>query len=161
MLRGMDLHAEALADPLGQAIGADARIGGARLDDELQHRRGELVAACGPGLCGDQAGQAALLEGRLGLVERRTREATGLGRLADRALVDVDQSQHLVLDLHQVVGIEELAAREQRVRDAVRARVERGVLPQDRLLVVLASIYRHGRSSGRAVNVCKYDYVTT
>src|ERR1700752_3317245 len=79
----------------------------------------------------------------LGLVERRAREPAGLGGFADWSLVDVDQSQHLVLDLQQVVGIEELAAREQGVRDAGRTRVQRGVLPQDLLLVVLGSIYRH------------------
>jgi hypothetical protein len=140
---GMNLHAEALADPLGQLIGTDTRIGGARLRDELQHRWGELVAGMRSGLVGNQASQAPLLECLLGLVERRAREPTGLGGLADRSLVDIDQSQHLVLDLQQVVGIEELAAREQRVRDATRARVERGVLPQDLLLVVLGSIYRH------------------
>lgn len=51
-------------------------------------------------------------------------------RVADRALVDTDQPQHLVLDLQQVVGIEEFDGREQRVRVAVRTGVERGVLLQ-------------------------------
>jgi hypothetical protein len=138
-------HTEALVHPLGQAVAANTGIGRTRIDDELQHRRGELVGAVGTGLVRDQRGQATLLEGRLGLVERRTRETTGLGRFGDRALVDADQSQHLVLDLQHVVGIEEFVALEQRVNDAARARVERCVLPQQRLLVVvLASIRGHG-----------------
>jgi hypothetical protein len=66
--------AKALADPLGQPLGANARIGGARRRDELPPRWGELVAGMRSGLVGDQAGQALLLERLLGLPKRGTQD---------------------------------------------------------------------------------------
>ena len=44
--------------------------------------------------------------------------------LADGTIVDVNLTQHLVLDLHQVVGIEEVAVAKQRMADGFRMRIE-------------------------------------
>ena len=90
---GVHLQAEALAYRTGQLRGAQLRIGRARFGDELEHLRGELVRAVRARLVAQQAGQATLLEGGLCLVERWARQAAGLGRLADRTLVDIDQPQ--------------------------------------------------------------------
>jgi hypothetical protein len=48
----------------------------------------------------------------------------------------VNLAQHLVLDLHQVVGIEEVAVVKQRIGDGFRLRVE-GAMAAERLALLL------------------------
>jgi hypothetical protein len=74
---------------------------------------------------GDQAGQAGLGEGSLGLVERRTGKAEGGAGLAHGLALLSDPPQHFVLHLHQVLSIEKgVVAVEGGVGDLVRAGVE-------------------------------------
>ena len=94
------------------------------LSDELHHLGGQFVATLRAAFVRKQAEYAVPLKRRLSLIERWTREAEGLRGLADRTPVDVNLAQHLVLDLQQVVGIEEVAVVKQRMGDGLRTRVE-------------------------------------
>ena len=61
----------------------------------------------------DQSSEAIPFECGLGLIERRPRQPGFVSGAADRDLFGFDSSQHLVLDLDQVVGIEEAAVLKQ------------------------------------------------
>ena len=63
----------------------------------------------------------------LGLVVRRPRDAVLLGGLRHRRVLDGDAAQHLVLDLHDVARIEELAFLELRIADLLRGGIQRAL----------------------------------
>ncbi len=75
-----------------------------------------------------QAREASLLERSLRLIKRWPRESEGFRRLIDRRFVDLDQAEHFVLDLQQIVGIEKLVAPEGFVLDVLWPRIERALL---------------------------------
>ncbi len=106
----MHLNLEPFPDGLGQLLRGQGRICGSLLGNELQNLGGQLVAALRATLVRNQAEQTVLLKGCLRLIERRARKPESVGGLADGAFVDVNLAQHLVLDLHPVGGIEEVAA---------------------------------------------------
>jgi hypothetical protein len=97
--------------------------------EERHHFRREFVTASGTSLQRDQPGQPSFLEGGIGLVKRGTGKSKLVGRLGNRPVVGMDLAKHLVLDLKQVVGVEEIAALEQRMAHILRASVERAVMP--------------------------------
>jgi hypothetical protein len=77
--------------------------------------------------------------------------------VAHRLLVHSYAAEHLVFDLHQVVGIEEIADSEQGICDDVRMRIEGATAFQ-------AILDRFAGSSGigqisKIPNTCKYNYV--
>src|SRR6266568_5517820 len=103
------LNPESLLDGLDQLFRSERRIFDSLLGDKLHHLVGEFVSRLRTAFLRKQAGYSVLLKRRLCLVERGARETEGTRRLADGVLVDVNLTQHLVLDLQQVVGIEEIA----------------------------------------------------
>jgi hypothetical protein len=123
----MYLNLESLADGLGQLLCGQGSICNLLLSYELHNLAGQLVAALRTPLERKQAKESALLKGCLRLIERRAGKPEGARGFADGAFVDVDMAQHLVLDLHQVVGIEEVAVLEQRIGDGFRMWVESAV----------------------------------
>jgi hypothetical protein len=70
-----------------------------------------------------------LFEGGVRLVERGTGKPKLESRPGNRPVVDMDLTEHLVLDLNHIVGVEEIAALEQWMAHILRARIERAVLP--------------------------------
>src|SRR5262249_58556461 len=91
---------------------------------ELENRDGKLVSALGAPLVGQQSGQAALLEAHLRLVKRRPGEAKFARGFRNRPLFHADLAQHLVLDLQQVVGIEEVAGLKEWMSYLLRTGIE-------------------------------------
>src|SRR5450759_2977900 len=121
----MDPQPELLLEPLRQLGGVQRRVGLARLFKSIDDLLGELVRPLWPRSLRDQARQPLRLEDGLGLIKRRPREAEVGGCLSDRLAILVDPSQHLVLDLDQVTGVEEvIAGGEGRVAYRPRSRIE-------------------------------------
>jgi hypothetical protein len=114
------LNPEPLVDGLGRLLGGERGIDGSLLGDKLHHLGGEFVPTSWAAFVQKQAEYAVPLKRGPSLIERRAEEAEGVGGLADRTLVDVNLAQHLVLDLHQVVGVEEAAVVKQRMGDGSR-----------------------------------------
>ena len=106
----MHLKLEPFPDGLGQLLRGQGRIAGSLLRNELHNLGGQLVAALRAAFVRKQAEESVLLKGCLRLIKRWPRKPAGVRRLADGVFVDLNLAQHLVLDLHQVVGIEEVAA---------------------------------------------------
>ena len=78
--------------------------------------------------CRQQPRQPRPLEASPCLVEGGPREAEGRGGPGDRMTVDAHATQHLVLDLDGVAGVEELVLKEELVGHPLRVRVERATL---------------------------------
>src|SRR5215471_6873982 len=79
----------------------------------LQERKDlavDLVGSAGAWPLWDQSRNPRSIEVGLGLVVGRSGNAILVGNLGYRGVVDGDTTQHLVLDLHGVVRIEELAS---------------------------------------------------
>src|SRR5262249_48030455 len=114
---GMDRQAIVAPDPFGQRRGRLRRVVVSAPDEEGDHLVGELVGPPRAGASGYLPQQAMASEGGSGLVERRPGEPELASRLDDREAIDPDAPQHLVLDLHQVAGIEEVAVAERGVGD--------------------------------------------
>jgi len=74
----------------------------------------------------------------VGLVIGGAGKTKGLGALADREVVDPDPAQHLVLDLNQIVGIEEIGVPEEFVGDILRATIQTSFLLEVEKLLLLA-----------------------
>src|SRR5262249_34858587 len=132
----MHHESDLLLNGFGQLLQTERRIFGSLLNNKLHHFVGQFVSSLGAAFVGEQAEDSILLKGRLCLVEGGTREAESTRSLADRISVYVDLPQHLVLDLKQVVGIEELAVLKQGVDDSFRSRIE-GTMAAKRLSLFL------------------------
>ena len=76
-----------------------------------------------PALARHQPWQALALEQLLSDIEDRAGQAKGLGRLHHWTALLLDAAQHLVLDLHQIVRIEECAVAKKRIAHSLGARV--------------------------------------
>ena len=124
------LNLESFPDGIGQLLRSQGSIRGLLLRNEPHHFGSQFVAALRAALVRKQAEESVLLKGCLRLIERGARKPAGVCGLADRALVDVNLAQHLVLDLDQVVGIEEAAVLKQRIGNGFRMRVESAMTPQ-------------------------------
>src|ERR1035441_5439296 len=118
----MDHHAEAFLNPFGQCRPTERWFCRPLLVDKVQYFQGELVRPTGPPLLWNQTCQTTLLEVHLRLIKRRPGHAKGRGRAAHGVLVDFDSAQHLVLDLDEILGIEEVAVLEQGVGYLFRMR---------------------------------------
>ena len=126
----------------GSCAGRSAGIGGQLLLGPGEDLLGELAGAARPGPGGHQPFQPGGLQrggrgvvGRPGVAERR-------GGLGDRGSARLDLAHHLVLDLHRVPGVEEVAAQELRVGHLLRVRVQAPCGGQRRLLGVLPALLR-------------------
>lgn len=141
------LNLEPLADGLGQLLGSQGSIHSSLLSNERHNLAGQLVAALRTAFERNQAEESFLLKGCLRLIKRRARKSEGVGGLADGSFVDVNLAQHLVLDLHEIVGIEEVAVLEQRIGDSFWMRVESAVTAE-RLVFGLGVGWRWWRGHG-------------
>jgi hypothetical protein len=155
----MHSHREAFLDSSGQVSGAQGWIVLARLSNELQDRRTQLARLFGPALEWDKTRQTTLRKGGLGLVERRPRETKLGGSFGDRLPVFLDAAHHLVLDLNQVAGIEELAGGKQVVGHGLGAWIYGALLAQTAQFGVVGWRFRHGRLWAEAA-LCKEHRVT-
>jgi hypothetical protein len=108
----MDLALEALEHSLDQICWTQGRLHSQQLLEELHDLRAQFVRAPGSGLLRQQPAESSKLEGRLCLIERRTREAERRGALGDRPRIDPNAPEHLVLDLHEIARVEEVGALE-------------------------------------------------
>ena len=90
----------------------------------------DLVGAAWAGLLWDQSGNPGGVEVRLGLVVGRPGDAILVGSLRHRGVVDGDTTQHLVLDLHGVVRIEELASPKLWIAHLLGRRIERALFEE-------------------------------
>ena len=97
---------------------------------ESQDLAVKLVRTAWTALLGHQPRNAGLVEARLGLVVGRPRDAVLVGRVRHRGVLDRDAAQHLVLDLHGVARIEELALPELRIADLLGRRVQRALFEE-------------------------------
>src|ERR1700730_882682 len=126
----MDFDAELFADQPRELPSAK-RL--ARDQPCLQERNdfaADLVGIAGAWLLWDQSRDPSSIEVRLGLVVRRPGNAILVGNLRHRSVVDGDTTQHLVLDLHGVVRIEELAFVKLWVAHLLRRRIERALFEE-------------------------------
>lgn len=98
------------------------------LEHEVQNGRRKFVRSMRTTLAGNQPYQALLRNRLLGLIEHRPRKPEGRGCFGHGSVVDLHTTQHLVLDLQQVLRIEEVARLEQRIRDGLRVWVEDALL---------------------------------
>lgn len=89
----------------------------------------------------EQAEHTVLLKCRLRLIKGGARESEIVRSFADGLLIDVNLAEHLVLDLQQVVGIEEIAVLKQRMSDRFGLRIERA-MPAEGLALLLAVGWR-------------------
>ena len=100
-------------------------------------------AAAGPGLGRHQPTQPLAVHPRGGLIVRRPGELERSRRGRDRRAVDPHPPHHLVFDLHEIAGIEELRGRELLVTHRLRAGIQRPRLGQRRLLSIRLPLPRH------------------
>ena len=124
----MDLAREALEHSLGEIGWTQRWLHPQQLLEKLHDLRAQLVRALGSWLLRQQPAESRNLEGRLCLIERRTREAERRGALGDRPRVDPHAPEHLVLDLHEIARVEEVGALEQGVGDVFGTAGEQEVL---------------------------------
>src|SRR5947209_4176303 len=96
--------------------------------EEGHYCRRKFVAALRTALQRCQPRQSGFGKTELGLIEGGAGEPKLPCSLRNRLVVDMDLPEHLVLDLNHVVGIEKVAALEQRMVHILRTRVERAGL---------------------------------
>jgi len=123
----MHLNSKPLLNGLGQLFGGEPRILGSLLDHKIHYFAGQLVPSLRATFVREQAEHPVLLKCRLRLVEGGARESESMRSFADGLLIHVNLAEHLVLDLQEVVGIEEIAVLKQRVSDRFGLRIERAM----------------------------------
>jgi hypothetical protein len=123
--------AKALCDSIGQLRTGDSPLGCPDLRHKLHQLGGQLVPGSWPPFLWQQAGEASFLKRCLRLIERRTREAERFCCLADRFLVDLHLTQHLVFDLQQIFRIEEFGVPKVLVPNVPGTRIQRALLAQE------------------------------
>ena len=139
----MDPHPEAIGDDLDE-IGWPCRwIGFEVIAHEGDHLVGELVCTTRPGAGGNEPGQPAGIERSGRLVERGAGQAEGGGSATHGVALDSDPANHLVLDLDQIPGVEEVRGREAVVGDRFRVGVQASLGTQCPHLRILPA-FRHG-----------------
>ena len=108
---GMHPDAKVLLDQPRQSSTVEGGLLGQCCFERVQHRVRELVRPPRSGPPRHQAGQAGLPESILGLVEGGAGEAEGRTALTHLLTLLSNPTEHLVLHLNEIVGIEEGIAR--------------------------------------------------
>jgi hypothetical protein len=126
----MDHEVEMFACQLRERRGPEQGVPKLVLEQEIDDEIGELVGVSGAGTLRDQARQPGAVVERLGLIENRTRETERLSDLGDVSPVNSNAAEHLVLDLHKVAWVEELAAQERGVDYLVGMGIQDAMLTQ-------------------------------
>jgi len=119
-------------------------VRGPLLLHELHDVVGQLVRATRSRLVRQKSGQTFAVEGRLRLVERLSGEAKRARDGRHRLVIDTHATQHLVLDLEQVVRVEERVVGEERIGDRVRVCVQKSVSLQRPMLGSALRFVCHG-----------------
>ena len=119
----MHHETKALADVFSESRGVDIVGAGDRLLDETGNLGCNLVRLAGAALGRQQSHQTIAIEVGLHLVEGRARHAERRTRLGNGLTLAPHPSQHLVLDLRQIVRIEEVAFQKSRVSNTLRTRI--------------------------------------
>jgi hypothetical protein len=153
----MDFNAETLVQASGEILRPQRRLFACEPLEEVDDFPAKLVPLFRPWLLGHQAHQTLFVEALLGGIERRPGQTEIRGRTAYRLTLHADPAQHFVLELHQVLRIEELMAREQLIPHLLRVAVETAVLAQDCAFVTGSRVLRHlgllQRVAGRVVTI--------
>ena len=89
--------------------------------DERQRLALQLMGSLWTALSRYQSDEAALFEAGLGLVVCRPRYTVFLGGFGHRGHIDRYPAEHLILDLHEVAGVEEFAFLKLRIAHLLRA----------------------------------------
>jgi len=123
------------------------------LDQDIEDLVREFVGSLRPWLVRDKAGEAAAGESLLSLVESGAGEAELGGALANRGPLPAHPAQHLVLDLDEISGIEEVTGAKQRVFDPLGVPVQaaalvQGLLASTRLFTPSGSRPEHKGEAG-------------
>jgi hypothetical protein len=124
----MDDQIELLSDQLRERGGSQERVAELVLEEELDDGVREFVGTSGARALRDQAGQASAAVERFGLVENGAREPERRNDLGDGGPFHANAAEHLILDLHQVARVEELAAPEHGIDHTLGVGVQ-GALP--------------------------------
>src|SRR5216683_4962669 len=136
----MNLDVELPADQLRQFPSANGFAWGQPRLQEGQDLAVDLVGAAWARLLWDQSRNPGGIEVRLGLIVGRSGHAILVGSLRHRRIVDGDATQHLVLDLHGVVRIEELASPKLWIAHILGGRIERTLFKESIRLRALAVV---------------------
>ena len=115
----MHPHPKALLHLAHQRGGTDTSLFGTSALEKGDHLGGELVATTRPAFLRQQTREPFALPRCPCLVERRARQAEGSRCGGDGVTLGLDTAQHLVLDLEQVTGVEEVVLVEQRIGDCL------------------------------------------
>ena len=151
----MNPDAELGLDQRGQPARSHPAVPGPVVLDEAQDLRADLVRSSRPAPRRDELLQPAPVE-RLDHAEAgRPRDPEPRRRLREARFVYTDQPDHLVADLEQVAGIEEVAGGEHRVADLFRRSVEGAGLPEPVLLFGVVATVCHG---GAVLQSCFNNY---
>src|SRR5262249_16903303 len=148
----MQVDSQALPDVAEQLVGGEPRGLVQTGLDEGQHLVGTLAGGPGAALAGEQARQAPRLKRPGQRVQRLAADAEGARDRARRLPVDPEAADHLVTDLDQVAGVEERAAAEEGVLNALGMGVQGTALGEEVRLGVEAVGVFHGRASLRPSN---------
>ena len=132
----MYLDAELLPEQLRQLPSPDRLARNEPLLQKCQDLALDLVRAAWTSLLGHDTRDSCPLQVCLGLIVGRPRDTIVLDDLGYRSVLDRDTAQHLVLDLHQVAGIEELALPKLRIEHFLGRRIERALFAEDWLSTV-------------------------
>src|ERR1700730_17194599 len=126
----MNLDAELVADQPRKFPSANRLAWDQPCLQECENVAVELVGSGGAWPLRDQSRNPRSIEVRLGLVIGRPRNAILVGNLGHRGAVDGGTTQHLVLDLHGVVRIEELASLKLWIAHLLGRRIERALFEE-------------------------------
>src|SRR5437879_159198 len=116
---------------------------------EVDDLAGQLVRFLGSTLVRHKPSQAALFEGRVGLIERWSRETKCGYRFGNGTAFFLHTAKHLVLDLNEIPHIEKLAGFEQLVGDIVWTRVECSLLAESLEFGIAGRLFGHGQVPAR------------
>ncbi len=105
----MYVEMKLLSNELCQFASAGWLTGNKLTLEKREHLCVELVTPTRPPLLRHQSRNAGLVEARPSLIVSRPREAVLFGDVRHRRTLYPNAAQHLVLDLDEIAGVEELA----------------------------------------------------
>lgn len=126
----MNQQAKFFLEPPRQLGILQMGLSGTLLIEEGQYGSRQFVGPVGTGFLWNQSCQTALLERCLGLIKGGPGQPGFAGRTTDWGAFGGDAPQHLVLDLDQIVGIEEVAFLKECGRDGLGMRMEDALLAE-------------------------------
>src|SRR6266436_10420574 len=132
------IQVEFLPDQLCQLARSNGLASDKLFLNKFQYLSLELVRAAWSPLLRHEPGDPRFVEAGLGLIVSRPRHTVFFRCVGDRRILERHAAQHLVFDLHNVAGVEELAVVEFRIVDLVGCRVQRTLFEEGPNLRMLA-----------------------